>query len=385
MRQILTLFITITAMYGFSQENLVPNGTFKNVGKKVKELGQIDQAEGWSSPTDAKADLFVKDTKSELVGTRNIQGEEKAMEDDNYIGIRAYAYKGKLPRTYAQVKLSKPLEAGKSYCVKFHVSLADLAKYACNYVGAYLSKDAVSAKNTDPLKFEPQVVSKRSTVYDKQFYWTPVCRYVKAKGGEQYLTIGNFTDDLKLKTLKIRRPKGFYTPQTYDAYYYVDNVSVVEGEKCDCDVIPGMADAETVERNFNSDPTDKTYKPKIIGYDGQEASATGPDLAFDLNSQKIEFDPNSFSIIGDAAKKLDKIAEYIKKEKVKVSIYGHIDASETKDAKLDGKRANAVYKYLISKGVDKTLLTRELSGSNEPVDPKNKLKNMRVEFMVDDI
>ena len=37
------------------EENLVPNGSFETIEGKLKALGCIDNAVGWSSPTGARA------------------------------------------------------------------------------------------------------------------------------------------------------------------------------------------------------------------------------------------------------------------------------------------------------------------------------------------
>ncbi len=225
MKNLLVITLIFLSTILFAQTNLVPNHDFNKIGKKVKEKGQINMAEPWISPTLTQADLYIKNTKSaEIAVDGNMYGAEAPMEGDNYAGILAYSYKGKASRSYLQVKLTEPLKQDVEYCVTFHVSLADLSKYACNYLGAYLSNDAVSANNNDVFQFEPQIISRRLTVYEQQYYWIPVCSKYKAKGGEEFLTIGNFTPEEKLAISKIKRPQGFNSPQTNDAYYYIDNV-----------------------------------------------------------------------------------------------------------------------------------------------------------------
>lgn len=374
-KSLIVLGITFSNLLLFSQENLIPNPIFKDVSKKVKSEGQIDLAAPWISPTLAPADLYVSDTKNSLIGVPdNGYGEEKAMEGDNYAGFVAYGYKGKESRSYLQAKLTSKLEAGKEYCVTFHVSLADLSKYATNYLGAYISKDAVSANNTDPMLFEAQIVSKKLTVYEKQFYWVPVCGKFKASGGEEYVTIGNFTPDEKLNLSKVKRPRGFTSPQTYDAYYYIDNISLVEiGEKdkCDCDAVPGLENAETVSRNFNSDSKSSTNKTKIINSYGTASGSNNTSNLIDENTKEliVSFDPKSFSIIGDATKMLDNLVIMLKNEPTtKVLVEGYFDASEKEIEKLDAKRVMSVYKYIVSKGIKADLIKRSMEGQGTSED-----------------
>ena len=75
-------------------------------------------------------DLFSKKKESPIGVPLNLYGKEHAKDGDNYAGIVAYSYNNKQPRTYLQSKLMKPLTGGIDYCVKFHLSLSDLSKYA---------------------------------------------------------------------------------------------------------------------------------------------------------------------------------------------------------------------------------------------------------------
>jgi outer membrane protein OmpA-like peptidoglycan-associated protein len=389
MKNKLLIAFSLIATVGFSQTNLVPNPTFEILGKKVKFLNSIKEATPWVSPTLAVADLYNPKSKNPFISIpKNDYGEEKPMEGTSYVGIYAYSYKNKEPRTYLQVKLTEKLKAGEEYCVKYHVSLADLSKYATNHLGAALTEKAVTANNSDILKFDDFVESKRLTVYDKQFYWTPICGIYKAKGGEEYLTLGNFTEDEKLKTLKVKRPRGFNKPQKYTAYYYVDNVSVTpaeEAKKCNCDVVEGMENAEVVRSGFGSENKEKATTVKIVNTDGSAGSTAGSGTggASDkVDGMMIMFDSGDFSV-SESTERLDKVVAYLKENiDEKVIVSGFIDESEKSVDKLAGKRAGAVYKYLVSKGVNKTRVVRKIEGAESPIDVKDGSKNMRVEIAV---
>ncbi len=395
MKNTFLVILSLATVGAFAQTNLVPNPNFKQVEKKIKEKGEIKVATPWTSPTLAQADLYVPKSKNYAINVPdNNYGEEKPMDGEGYAGIMAYSYKSKYPRTYLQTKLTQKMEAGKKYCVQFHVSLADLSKYATNHLGIAMSNEATTANNSDILQFDGHIASRKLVVYEQQFYWTPVCGVYKAKGGEEFITIGNFTPDENLTTTKIKRPRGFTKPQTYDAYYYIDNVSVIlldESDKCDCDVTPGMENAETVTRDFNSDETEKSSTVKIINTDGSEAgskveggnavAAVKTASVDDIDGMLIEFNPKSFSIVG-SEKKLDKLVAYLKANPdVKIMVTGYIDASESEEDKLDGKRVGSVYKYVVSKGIPKERVGRELGG-DMAIDEKQKTKNMRVEITI---
>ena len=218
-----------------------------------------------------------------------------------------------------------------------------------------------------------------------RFYWVPVCGVFSAEGDEEFLTIGNFTPDEALKLEKVKRPRGFSKPQLYDAYYYVDNISVVETDKpreCDCDSDPAMKNVETVSRNFSSDNDPSANKVKIVGTHGDVVDANTPSVSGkieNLNDVNILFLADSYAI-DESVEYIDKIIAYLKANKsVKIKMIGHNDASE-KEERLDSKRLASVYKYFLSKGVAKERIEREMKGADEPADKNDPLKNMRVEI-----
>lgn len=402
MKNILLIALSLITTFGFSQTNLVPNPTFEKVGKKIKNKGEIKVAVPWTSPTLVQADLYVPKSKNfDISIPENSYGKEKPMEGTGYAGILAYSYKNKVPRSYLQVQLTETLEEGKQYCVTYHVSLADLSKYAVNHLAVAITDKAITANNSDVLKFDSYIESRKLKIYKKQFYWTPICGVYKAKGGEEYLTIGNFYENIdKYKDIKkVKRPRGFNKPQTYDAYYYVDNVSVFlrdEVKKCDCDVTPGMENVETVTKDFSSDKSINTTTLKIVNTDGSTMTNGKADSTAAVNGLKnskvssdeevdgmvIGFSKGKFDV-DKSVVKLDRIVAYMKENPdVTIGVTGYIDASESDVDKLDGRRVGAVYKYLVSKGIKKERIERLMGGKDDPVDEKQKSKNMRVEISV---
>ena len=57
------------------------------------------------------------------------------------------------------------------------------------------------------------------------YNWDEVCAEYTAKGGEKFITIGNFTSDGDTKFEKNRKSKE-YRDQKIQAYYYIDDISV---------------------------------------------------------------------------------------------------------------------------------------------------------------
>ena len=105
-------FVAASFMSYGQGENLVPNGSFESKEKNPKRLGSIANATGWTSPTGVRADYFVPSKVPDINSPNNVYGEEEAKDGNNYVGIVAYSYGNKVPRSYVQTKLDAPMKKG---------------------------------------------------------------------------------------------------------------------------------------------------------------------------------------------------------------------------------------------------------------------------------
>ena len=143
----------------------------------------------------------------------------------------------KLFRTYMQVHLSENLEANQMYCVSFDISLSDLSKYAVTGIGAYVSDRKETQPNTGIVARDPQVKHRTDKVMQLTEGWETVCGTILGTGTEEYMTIGCFNGSRDLEEVKMKKPSGMAGVQQMQAYYYIDNVSVVPVEaksQCSC-------------------------------------------------------------------------------------------------------------------------------------------------------
>ncbi|MCC6690814.1 MAG: SprB repeat-containing protein, partial [Bacteroidia bacterium] len=124
-----------------------------------------------------------------------------------------------------QTRLDNVLIQSETYCIEFYVSLTDgiYTDYATSAMGAYFSATAVFANNYDPLPFNPQFSNPSSNFLTNYQGWTKVSGSFVAIGGEQFITIGNFKDNLNSDTLKVFNNNDIQK----NSSYYIDDVSVV--------------------------------------------------------------------------------------------------------------------------------------------------------------
>jgi len=89
------VLIGLSTVTSFAQEgeNLVPNGSFEATDGKVKKLGGIESATGWTSPTGARADLYTPSKVPDINTPNNLYGKEEAKEGTNSAGIVGYVFR----------------------------------------------------------------------------------------------------------------------------------------------------------------------------------------------------------------------------------------------------------------------------------------------------
>lgn len=361
-------------------KNLVSNPGFESADvKRLKRDKKIELAENWYSPTAITADLFSKDAGEDMVKIpKNFRGTEEASDGSNYAGFVAFSYNDKVPRSYVMTKLLFPLKKATKYCVQFKVSLSDISKYSSNNIGAHLSKKALETEDKMSLFEDIHVKHSTNKVFNQQFGWNTICGVYEAEGGEEWLTIGNFASNRDTKYEQMKKPETHKRDkQTYDAYYFIDDVQVFyldSIEECMCEKEKVEEEAEIV------------YTKQII---------TNKELTFaeKVENSAVYFAKNKLELTQSAMKELDLLAEEIKANSEVIELHGHTDPGEAKEAEVNPtlrylaqRRANAVKKYLEERGVDSNRLTVISHDDQEVADGSDTeighAKNRRVELRV---
>jgi gliding motility-associated-like protein len=136
---------------------------------------------------------------------------------------------------FVQTKLSNNLNKNHQYWVRFYVNRDHCSSMAVSNLGAYLSKDSIRNYNgRDSLDFTnfkekiiPQIYNKDLNVIEDTVNWTSISGIYKAKGNEQWLTLGRF-NDLIYNEIVYDTFNQFNIYFSSSSYYYIDDVSVTE-------------------------------------------------------------------------------------------------------------------------------------------------------------
>lgn len=147
------------------------------------------------------------------------------------------------------------------------------------------------------------------------------------------------------------------------------------------------AEAEEAARRAEQARLDSIARAKAEA-DRLAHEAALAELAKALNVNTL-FDFDSAELTDKAHEQLDKVTQYLKEaESVKVEIGGHTDGMGTAEYNqtLSEKRAQAVYDYLVGKGIAAERLTAVGYGKDKPVasndTEEGRAQNRRIEFKV---
>ncbi len=369
-----------------NNENLVDNGGFESTTGKIKKPGQIDLATGWKSPTGARADVFLKESKVPEIGVpNNVYGKEDAKEGENYAGIMAFSYGNKAPRTYLSAKLKTPLKKDVKYCVSFNLSLAEASKYSCNEVGINIGKREFGTDQKTAIIDKANILHPNNKIFNAAYNWEKICGVFTADGGEKFITIGNFSSNEATKYETNKKLKDSKVVQVIGAYYYIDDIEVKilgEDETCDC----------------NSDDVDPNKFSTTI-YQKQVVNGDKMLTKEKIQSQGLYFAFGKEKLSQQAIASLDIIATEMKNNPtLSITLIGHTDIGEDElaakkvyYADMDKKRVETIKAYLGTKGINSSRIKSELKGSTEDNtvefkdnddDDLKMAKNRRVEVRV---
>jgi len=222
--------LLIAHTVSLAQVNLVSNPSFEIIYSCPSGGDQIDSAVGWGtliSGGGGNPELYhTCCTYPFICGVPFNAGNlsfQFPHSGDAYAGIdAAICFYVDNFREYIQSKLKKGLSTGHVYCVKFYASLSDHSFAFIKPLGVYFDDGSVSALPPHGLAVvTPQVYNVTQPLNDT-INWMKIEGSFVATGNEEYITIGNFFSDANSGI-------GFFgTPTSWGAYYYIDDVSVID-------------------------------------------------------------------------------------------------------------------------------------------------------------
>ncbi len=215
------MLLTFNFLKISAQSNLVPNPSFEDTTSCPPNglgLGQLNYTAFWQNPTLGTPDYWNMNCSPITI-------YQYARTGSGYVGVYAYNTSQPNDREYIQVQLTDSLISNNKYCVSFYITLSQFSIYAVSTIGCYVSQNAISSGNQQYLPFSPQIENGINNLIRDTINWVLISSQFVAQGGEKFITIGNFRDDLNCGLTLLPRTGGS------SSYYFIDDVSVVECEE----------------------------------------------------------------------------------------------------------------------------------------------------------
>jgi OOP family OmpA-OmpF porin len=194
----------------------VENPSFEKTIKCADSISLFNtNVERWSTPTLGTADLFNPCSAFKAGVPYNFNGHQVSKFGKNYAGCYFYA-KGNY-REYIQGSFKSFLKKGAKYNVSLYISLAEKSNFAMKKIDFLLTKNIIS--NAIWTELSPSHLKNKITkdlsinsVKSKKEYndtknWVLVSKVITAKGGENFITIGNFQKNSSTKKKVFLRKK----------------------------------------------------------------------------------------------------------------------------------------------------------------------------------
>lgn len=220
------IFILSVAAFSCYAQNLVPNPSFETFTSCPTSASQISLALPWQGVTTNSSDYYHTCGSGGAGIPMSGPNFQYARTGSAHAGIWIINGFGSNYREYLQVNLITPMQPDSCYIIEFYCNINAGSKWATSSIGAFFSNTAVSDVGSWGLvlQYTPQITS--SVILNDTAGWTRVSGYYQAAGGEEYMTIGNFSTDTISDTLSIG---GSYP----GSYYFIEDVKVQKVIACD--------------------------------------------------------------------------------------------------------------------------------------------------------
>ena len=200
------ILILLNGKISYTQ-NLVSNGGFElfqdcpcNWNSLYSKYGDVNnfQALSWYS-INGTIDYFNRKCRIDSITDPSITYEESyssilrtilPSKGDGYVGLSLYslAYTGRYHREQLQVKLKKKLERKRMYCCRISYLLANFSTHTATNISIHFSTRSGELKPKTPSKASLATAILNTGSLNK---WNSVSFLYIAKGGEEFITIGN--------------------------------------------------------------------------------------------------------------------------------------------------------------------------------------------------
>jgi len=326
-------------------QNLVPNPSFEEYTSCPGYYSQGPKefrATGWRSANAGSPDQFHSCSRGEADVPYNWAGVADSFDGQGYAGIYMWMDNDRNYREYLECKLVEPLIKDSTYTIEFQFRHSSYSRYCIDRIGLLLTDSLIQLPHDRAFSVQPTLlVIQDSALTERTGYWERAFREFKAKGGEEFLTIGNFSSDAETHYYKIQFQPDQQDMLRQSAYYYVDAVRV--------------APKFTAIELLNDLPPDFTPGAVI-------------DKTYVLKNIQFEFD--SYKLKDRSFEELDQVVTWLKTHpNSTVVLSGHTDdvGGDKYNLNLSHNRAKSVARYLAISGISEKRIQTIPYGKQRPL------------------
>lgn len=281
MRKFINITLLTLSCIAASGQNLVRNAGFEKY-YTCPDNYTVEYTKrfipDWVMPTKGTPDYFNRCSK-EMVGVpQNFMGSIFPAEGDGFVGLvlldtpdvkeeidyRDYVHSGPLApvtitnanikkpdtkrrvksinyREYLQTQLITPLQPNQLYRISFKYALAQHSTFVLNRLGVAFTENPIKQKD-GVLPYKPNAFIDTVALFATPGIWVEFADTFRTRGGEIYLTIGNFYDDKQtqyfsndISGINTTLQRVILTNQV--AYYYIDDVRLEPVKAADAGVL----------------------------------------------------------------------------------------------------------------------------------------------------
>ncbi len=339
------LVFMLALMEGAMAQNLVLNPSFEDHIRCPNNFSTSNKdftLPGWRSANLGTPDYYHTCSWGDCDVPFNWAGESNAHSGLAYAGIYVWSRPSSKPRSYReyiQGELREPLKKDRRYRIEFYFKLASYSVYTVDRIGLLLTDSAFTSPGDQIISRPPTLSVVRNEPVTKGG-WDLAEMVYTAKGGEKFVTVGNFFDNLTTQFVQLDTRKGKSPMLTGSAYFYIDDVSI------------SAIDPEPEPR-------------PLTWMDGQEIK---PEETYILKNIQFEFD--RYVLLPVSFPELDKLVQILtEKTEWRAELNGHTDdvGSDEYNLELSRNRAQSVGTYLTSKGISPQRLIIQGYGKQQPL------------------
>jgi len=401
-------FLFFLIAYGANGQNLIPNPGFEEVFTELEYQ--------WVQPQGPYYH-YEKTDSSSLHG---------AHSGDYVNGLCMYNNR---ENEFLHVKLLEPLEAGVTYELRV---MARLIRAKCfndhlqTLIGVHFGKERLDTHIPGDLYLQPQLSLELPD--SNRFDWLELSGTYKAKGGEEFLTIGYFaatqTEEMRRveswnKNVPVKKSNKeevdnswLYLPPDEQKKYIKAQKKKAKKKKKQGETsedLPDFSKPKTAWENFpdtGKDPSSIYFMVRYYFDDfclapisaAQEidCSPATPPLLLEKGKsialRNVFFETNEAKLLDESIVQLNALGRIlIDYPEMTIELRGYTDDRGEKEynLSLSKRRAQSVRTWLLEQGLSETRVSAKGFGERDPIETNNteagRARNRRVEFYIVDM